>query len=439
MTTETNIGGKTFLTNASWTLCGNIVYSACQWGMLALLAKMTNPELVGRFSLGLAVSAPIIIFSQLQLRAVQATDVSSKTDFSLYLGLRIALSCVAFAVIAAICALAKYDTITTGIILVLTLAKIIESISDVIFGLFQQRSRLDYQGKSVIFKAVLSISCFGLVLWLTHDLTCAAVALALAWAVVLITYDLPTARRLLGGRGQSEDNPLLPVFDFHKLKPIAVGALPLGISSLLYTLAPNIPRYFLDHLAGRRELGIYSALSYVIIAGTTVINAVGTAAVNGLAASFASRDARGFLTRLGNLLGLALLMGLVAFGLTVRYGAALLTLAYGREYGMHHEAFVWIVGAGGLSYIATVLGYALVATRRFAVQVPLHVVITVCTALSCWLFVSRLGLMGAVFGLLTGSCVAIILTASLLFTLLAPMLRSEPAPSAAPVWCPEQL
>ncbi len=197
VTTETEPGGKTFLTNASWTLCGNIVYSGCQWGMLALLAKMTTPELVGRFSLGLAVSAPIIIFSQLQLRAVQATDVSGKTDFSLYLGLRIALSCVAFVAVAAICALVRYDAATTAVILVLTLAKIIESTSDVIFGLFQQRSRLDYLGKSLVIKAILSLSGFGIILWLFRELTSSTLALAIAWSLVLVGYDLPNARRLL--------------------------------------------------------------------------------------------------------------------------------------------------------------------------------------------------------------------------------------------------
>ncbi len=176
-----------------------------------------------------------------------------------------------------------------------------------------------------------------------------------------------------------------------------MGALPLGISSLLYTLAPNIPRYFLDHFAGRRELGIYSALSYVVIAGTTVVTAIGTAAVNGLAADFASGDARGFLTRLGRLTGLALLMGLIGFGLTVRYGALLLTLAYGREYAQYHDLFVWIIGAGGLSYVASVLGYGLVATRKFTLQVPLHLAITASITLTCWLCISRFGLLGGGF------------------------------------------
>ena len=58
--------------NASWTFGGNLVYAACQWGMLVALAKFGSPELVGRFALALAVTAPVYMLTNLQLRAVEA-------------------------------------------------------------------------------------------------------------------------------------------------------------------------------------------------------------------------------------------------------------------------------------------------------------------------------------------------------------------------------
>ena len=42
--------------NFSWTFAGNAVYAACQWGMLVVLAKLGSPEMIGQFTLGLAVS-----------------------------------------------------------------------------------------------------------------------------------------------------------------------------------------------------------------------------------------------------------------------------------------------------------------------------------------------------------------------------------------------
>src|SRR5438067_13811448 len=73
--------------NFSWTMAGNLVYAASQWGILVVLARMGKPEAVGQFSLGLAITAPIMLFAGLQLRAVQATDARHLFQFADYAGL----------------------------------------------------------------------------------------------------------------------------------------------------------------------------------------------------------------------------------------------------------------------------------------------------------------------------------------------------------------
>src|SRR5580704_14620345 len=81
--------------NFSWTMLGNVVYRGTQWGILVLLARLSSPEAVGQFSLGLAIAAPVMLFAGLQLRAVQATDARVQFQFSDYAGLRILLTAVA--------------------------------------------------------------------------------------------------------------------------------------------------------------------------------------------------------------------------------------------------------------------------------------------------------------------------------------------------------
>ena len=82
--------------NFSWTLAGNIIYAACQWGMLIILAKLGSAEMVGQFALGLAITAPIIMFADLNLRHVQATDAQEEYHFRDYLGLRLITTSLAF-------------------------------------------------------------------------------------------------------------------------------------------------------------------------------------------------------------------------------------------------------------------------------------------------------------------------------------------------------
>jgi nitrate reductase gamma subunit len=85
-----------------WTLSGYAVYMACQWAMLILVVRLGSPEKVGEFSLGLAISAPVILFTNLGLRRLQVTDAARRFTFADYFGLRLLMNALALCGIAAI-------------------------------------------------------------------------------------------------------------------------------------------------------------------------------------------------------------------------------------------------------------------------------------------------------------------------------------------------
>ena len=142
--------------NFSWTFAGNVVYAGCQWGMLVVLAKLGSPERVGQFSLGLAVTAPVIIFSNLQLRAVQAIDARREYRFGHYLALRLATTVLALFVIAGIACGFRLETAL--VILAIGLAKAFESFSNVVYGLSQSHERMDRIALSLMIKGPLSLA-----------------------------------------------------------------------------------------------------------------------------------------------------------------------------------------------------------------------------------------------------------------------------------------
>ena len=116
--------------NFSWTFAGNVVYAGCQWGMLMVLAKLGSPERVGQFALGLALTAPVIMLTNLQLRAIQATDARREYRFGHYLALRLATTALSLLVIAGIAC--GYRLETALVILAVGLSKAFESLSDVV-------------------------------------------------------------------------------------------------------------------------------------------------------------------------------------------------------------------------------------------------------------------------------------------------------------------
>ena len=284
-------GGTSLGVNFSWTLLGNVVYAGCQWGMLIVLAKLGSPEMVGKFALGLAITAPVIALSGLQLRAILATDAGGRHHFNHYFGLRLLTTAAAVLVIVAIALGCLREVMP--VILVIGLAKAVESISDVLFGLLQQRERMDCIARSMMIKGVLSLATLGGVVALLGSLFWGVAAMAVAWTAVLLMYDIPSALRVLaaspgpvtttptpmaddpfGGKAAAVRATLLrPCFELQPLYRLASLALPLGVVMFLLSLNTNIPRYFVEHHGGNHELGILAALSYLSAAGYQVVSA----------------------------------------------------------------------------------------------------------------------------------------------------------------------
>jgi len=57
---------------------------------LMLLAKLVRPELVGQYALGLAIVYPVMMLTNMQLRAVMTSGARQQTHFGDYLSLRFA-------------------------------------------------------------------------------------------------------------------------------------------------------------------------------------------------------------------------------------------------------------------------------------------------------------------------------------------------------------
>ena len=389
--------------NFVWTMAGNVIYAACQWGMLVAIAKLGTAVMVGQFVLGLAVSAPVFMFTNLQLRAVEATDAKRKYRFGHYLGLRLLGSGIALAVIAGMIAFSGYRRETALVVLAVALAKAAESVSDVLYGLWQNRERLDKISIAMSCRGMGALAALAAILYFTRDITLGVLAMATVWLGWLLTYERGVARRILAASDPREF--LRAEWDVARLRPLAWLALPLGVVALVGSLNANIPRYFVEHYLGEAKLGYFAALGYVVVAGNTLINALGQSASPRLARYYHS-DRPAFTRLLLKMTALAVAFGALGVLLAVLFSRPLLTLLYRPEYAAYADTFVWLAVAGVVNYVVSMLGYGITAAHFFRVQVPLQTAVCVAIAVACWWFVPRETLTGAAQAVLIGGVVS---------------------------------
>ncbi|HLY73234.1 MAG TPA: lipopolysaccharide biosynthesis protein [Planctomycetota bacterium] len=377
--------------------------------MLAAMARLGSPRMVGQFALGLAISGPVMLLANMELRFIAATDARREFRVRDYVGLRIITTIVAIFAIVVIAVAMNDRQGTAQAIIGLGLFKAVESQSDLLYGLFQQRGRNDFMGRSLMLRGPLSLAALAGGVVLTGTLSWGIGAMTVAGLGVLLLHDFPRGAQLLRSR---KEDALRPGWDTRMLWRLALLSAPLGAVTMLFSLNTNLPSLLLQQKGGIAAVGIFATLVSLMTAGHVLINALGHSLSAELAARFAAVDVRGFRSAV---LRLALAAGVVgASGCLVGtvWGAPILRLLFGSEYAREAPVLRWIMMAGAAAYLASSLSYAMIASRRLRIQ-PLILLSGIAVTFGLGLLlIPRLGLAGAALAMLGSSLVQLVANAA---------------------------
>ena len=407
-----------FPSHLFFALSSNVGYAFSQAAMLVVLAKFGTPAMVGQFGLGLALTTPVLLLSKLQLRSAIVTDTECEYSFADYARLRLLATAAAMMVVACLLAAVAPTTDTIQVVLAVGLVKAIEGASDLCGGILQKHGQWrKIAGLACIKGAIAPLALWAGLWWFASPAAglfcvagCYVVVLALwesRWVRSIVSFE-PKPGSAAGG---------LP------LRRLLGLTLPLGIVATLLSLNVNLPRYVVSVHLGVEALGYYTALTHLMVTGNTVVQALGQAALSSLARSHASGGRELFLRLLGYLLLAALMVGLVCLGAALIFGAEILALVYDNNYADYSNVLVWLSVGALLTYLSSVLGYALTAARLFRVQVPLYSAAAAVCLIGSLAWVPSWGLTGAAFATIAGWATAAAGSAAVL-------LRSRRQPEA---------
>lgn len=385
----------------SWMLSGNVVYSACQWGIILALAKLGSAEQVGMYALGMAVCAPIVLFANLQLRTLLASDVRDEFRFGHYLAFRFGSLLLAFLILLGVAVWSAPDAMRRGAIVLVGFAQVLEYVSDLYYGLMQKCDRMDRLSRSLMVKGPLALTALCVTMYFTRNVLLAVGALVLGRLCVLLSWDarLGYARKAWHGLSARLEWNSAVMTRLFRL------ALPLGIISMLAALTSNIPRYFIEGHLGTRDLGIYSAIASLLTAGTLFISAFGQSIMVPAARACASGDRPRYRAFVVQTMAIGAVPGIGAVLCAAFFGRFLLEHLFRPEYRDHVDVFVWLMIAGTVLFAGSGLGFIMTAARVLVPQIPLLAANCATAALASALWVPKYGLRGAAAAVLAASLV----------------------------------
>ncbi len=376
---------RPFALSLSWTLVGEVLNAAGQFGMLVVMARLGSETVLGRYALGLAIATPLYILTSLHLRPTFVVSSREVFSFGHYFALRLIGTPLSMLALVLWSQLAGHDPLTSTMVVMVGLVRFSEFISDILQAAPTRAEQLRHVGISRALRGVSLLGSVTLALALGAEPRWAMGVGAGTGMLLTLLYDLPIARRF---------EPTRPLFEPRVLARLGWLAAPVGLAGALLALTQNIPAYVLEDVSSIAALGRYTAAVSILFVSGVFNMAVGAAAVPRLARTFETSAAafRRFLLRL--LAVVAVLNGCILLGCVVA-GDLYLGIAYGAPMAALHGELIWAGAIAIAAGIANLFSQTVVATRRFRTQFIVSVSGLVVALILGLVLIPRYGLHGA--------------------------------------------
>ena len=403
------------LRSSGFAAVGTVSYSVCQFLILVSFAQLGDAEMLGRYALALAVTAPIFMFSNMRLRFVVATDLKSAVRFTRYFGYRV-MSSIAGATLVVVGAAITFQAPEIVFVFIfMSLLRLVESLSDIVYGLYQRSHKLHLMAASMTMAGAGMLIATAMALKLQFGVAGVLILMLISRVLVFAFFDLikwfrywrpETMPSTSNDTGQN------------RFGAIFRRCWPLGVVALLVSLNTNIPRYFIEYLLGSELLGIFAALAYVPIAGYMVVGTMGQTVMPQIARSFDTGDIKGATQGALGLYGFGAAAGVLAVLAGVFLGEEFLGLAYGSAFAEYSRLFIILLCAGAVSYVVVGAVYVLTAAGYFKSQMAIYVMDLLIVASLCVVLIPQLGITGSAVAMLVSQISQVVLATALIWIIL---------------------
>lgn len=378
--------------NFSWNFSGSLIYAMSQWFLLIIITKIGSPYYAGIYSLGLAFSAPLIMFINLNFRALQSTDLSLIYGFRSFKSARL-IGIISFSILfLLIVFFSDYEFEIVIVLILIALNKIVESYSDLYYGLFQFNERLDLVSISTIIRGVIGTAFFGIGYYFFGKIEIALIFMLFIWILNLVVFDLKNSKQFLS------TNPEPNVAG--RVKNLIKIGLPLGIVSFIASLSVNIPRLAIESYMTIEDLGYFASVFYMVLIIGKFMTSLANAILPRMARLYQNGNKIAFIKILVSISVFLIVFSIIIIIISTFWGSEILQIAYGSEYAPYESLLVFIMIYGLFEYLGFVFEVALNAMKYYKFRLMVEITATSIMIITSIYFIPEMGLMGAAVSLI---------------------------------------
>lgn len=383
-------GTRSLGANMLFAVGGMGAFQAAQLGTIILLAKFAPAVVLGQVQFSLAVATPILMFFSLELRGALVADAAGEFTFGAYRALRRGLTGVAAAILLGVSIWEYFRSGALSFALIfagMCASKVVLSLAEINWGLFQKRERLDLVARSAVMRGVAMIVLFAAAILTYHVLARQGLvtgdvwgyAAAAATAILMYTAASVIVLFAFDDRRTAREADYDPHWTWSSLLRLAQHTIPLGLVLLILHACNSIPLLAIEAQPdGKAALGYFAALTTLPMGANLLVFQGANAAANRLSAFYQS-DMSSFLRLAGKLFVLTLLVGAVMILVIWLLGPWLLRFFFRTEHVQFADEFLLIALAQGITLFTNIFGVLTTQMRLYWLQVPAQVIVLITT------------------------------------------------------------
>lgn len=370
----------------SWLFLSNIVKSFSQWVVMVILVKFFREDEVGLFTYGLAIAAPVFMFSDMQLKSVLVVEQSKgKDDFLNYILLR----CVT--TILAVLGLSIFTIIKGNSSCIITLVvgyKAAESLLDILYGYLQKTNKMVSLARLDILKSIIAILICIIISILFNDILSSIASLIIVSLCFVLINWLYLYKIIKDNAGSPK---------WSRIIDILKKCFPLGVSVLLLSYITNYPRIVIGETCGVEMLAYYGAYSYLVIGVFQVSNPLQTLLRQRLSLHYQQSNKKAFVSKIKkSVFGLAL-YGTAFIIAYCMCGKWVITTLYKDSYVEHSDVVMFLVISQMFLSITGVFATAVLSFNIYTKQVFISMSILIVVVCFTGSLINQYGIYGGAY------------------------------------------
>jgi len=370
-----------------WNTLGSLVSGFVVFILTVFITRINGIHSSGAFGFAFSVAAIFSTIAYYGGRNYQVTDVRGEFETSDYVRLRLSMSLVALLATLVFIAANNFSHSTVLLILVLMGYRLLDAISDVLYGVLQVHDRLHQAGKSNFVKSLVSIIGFMAVDYLTDSILLASLVFIVVFVSGIILFDTRNIRKI---------SPLVKLsFRTWHIKRIAAKLFPFAVVVFIPTAITNLAKYFIQ-LWHPSAQGYFNIIVMPLFFLTLVVYFVVAPFLTRMARTLHEKRYRVFKRNINQVSLLVLSIGVTLLPITYFVGPVVLKLIFDTDFQSYAMQLTFIVASGILYTLAIFYSDVLLILRKIKIQLVLLLAILFVNIALNVFFVKKYAINGAI-------------------------------------------